>query len=85
MGVLVNTGASFTFATLIVNEWLVTPPSGSVATITTLLLPTSPCKGVPDNVAVLSPLSVNVNHVGLVGAVIDVILFSISVTVISYV
>ena len=73
---------SFTLATLITNSWLVTPPEGSVATITTELLPKLACKGVPVNSAVLLPLSVKVKKPGNVEAVIVLISLSSSVIVI---
>ena len=43
---------------------------GSVTTITTELSPKLACNGVPVNVAVLSPLSVNVKKLGNVDDVI---------------
>ena len=73
---------SFTLATLIVNSWFVTPPDGSVATITTWLSPRLDCNGVPVRVAVLSPLSVKVKKPGNVDAVILLISLSSSVIVI---
>ena len=76
---------SFTLATLITNSWLVTPPEGSVATITTWLSPRLTCNGVPVNNAVLSPLSVKVKKLGNVGAVITLVSPSSSVIVILYV
>ena len=61
------------------------PPEGSVATITTELSPKLACNGIPVNVAVLSPLSVNVRKLGNVDGVISQIWLSSSVTIILYV
>ena len=58
----VKLGASFTFATLIVNDW-VSSTVPSLAVITTELSPTSEFPGVPDN----SPVVVlKVNQYGIV-------------------
>ena len=46
------------------------PPEGSVATMTTRLSPKLASNGVPVNIAVLSPLSVNVKKLGNVDDVI---------------
>ena len=46
------------------------PPEGSVATINTELSPKLACNGIPVNVAVLLPLSVNVKKLGNVDDVI---------------
>ena len=62
------------------------PPEESVATITTELSPKLSCFGVPVNIAVLSPLSVNVKKLGNVDdEIITLSLKSSSVTVILYV
>ena len=63
--VLVNVGASFTFATLIVNSCVAAAPLLSVAVNTTLLLtvPTLSFNGVPLNTPVDE---VNVNQLGMV-------------------
>ena len=61
-GVEVNVGASFTLATVIVNDW-VTSIVPSFAVITTELLPTSEFPGVPDNTLVLAS---KVNQLGIV-------------------
>ena len=55
-------GASFTFATLIVNDW-VTSTVPSFAVITTELFPTLAFNGVPDNTPVLAS---KVNQPGIV-------------------
>src|SRR5690606_17991417 len=70
-------GGSFGFddgggaaATVIVKACSATAPAASLTRSTTSWLPTSPSPGVPDRLAVPSPLSVNVSHAGSVGALI---------------
>ena len=70
-GVLVNDGASLTFATMIVNDSVSEAPARSVTTNTTALPappPTFEFPGVPERTPVPSPWSVNVSHDGSVVA-----------------
>ena len=64
-----NAGASFVLLTVTVNASSTNAPARSVTRSVTEWSPTSPLSGVPDSVAVPSPLSTSVSHAGSAGAV----------------